>query len=124
MNFPMKRFDLTNVPTPCYVLDETILEQNLEVLGSVQERTGCKIIMALKGFAMFSVFPLIREHLYGIAASSLHEARLGHEEFGREVHVFAPAYKEAEFDELLRYSNHLVFNSFSQWDRFKRQLAG
>ncbi len=90
----------------------------------MQERTGCKIIMALKGFAMFSVFPLIREHLYGIAASSLHEARLGYEEFGREVHVFAPAYKEAEFEELLRYSNHIIFNSFSQWNRFKRQLAG
>ena len=93
------------------------------VLDSVQERTGCKIIMALKGFAMFGVFPLIREHLCGVAASSLHEARLGYEEFGREVHVFAPAYREAEFDELLAYSNHLVFNSFSQWHRFKPRLS-
>ncbi len=116
-------FDLSNVPTPCYVLDEARLIQNLAVLDAVQERTGCKIIMALKGFAMFSVFPLIREHLRGVAASSLHEARLGYEEFGREVHVFAPAYREAEFDELLAYSNHLVFNSFSQWQRFKPRLT-
>ena len=120
----MTTFNLTTVPTPCYVLDETILEQNLGVLDGVQERTGCKIIMALKGFAMFGAFPMIREHLYGIAASSLHEARLGHEEFGREVHVFAPAYKEEEFEELVSYSNHIVFNSFSQWNRFKPQLAG
>ena len=116
-------FDLSNVPTPCYVLDEARLIQNLAVLDAVQERTGCKIIMALKGFAMFGVFPLIREHLRGVAASSLHEARLGYEEFGREVHVFAPAYREAEFDELLAYSNHLVFNSFSQWQRFKPRLT-
>ena len=115
--------DLSNIPTPCYVLDEARLMQNLAVLDAVQERTGCKIIMALKGFAMFSVFPLIREHLRGVAASSLHEARLGYEEFGREVHVFVPAYRETEFDELLTYSNHLVFNSFSQWQRFKPRLA-
>jgi carboxynorspermidine decarboxylase len=116
-------FDLTNVPTPCYVLDEESLAGNLNVLDTVQARTGCKIIMALKGFAMFGAFPLIREHLWGVAASSLHEARLGYEEFGREVHVFAPAYREAEFDELVACSDHIVFNSFSQWDRFKPRLA-
>jgi len=115
-------FDLTTVPTPCYVVDEPGLIRNLEVLNSVQKRTGCKIIMALKGFAMFGVFPLIRQHLWGVTASSLHEARLGYEEFGREVHVYAPAYKETEFEELLAYSNHLVFNSFSQWNRFKPLL--
>jgi len=120
----MTTFDLTTLPTPCYVLDETILMQNLGVLDSVQERTGCKIIMALKGFAMFAVFPLIRRHLCGVAASSLHEARLGYEEFGKEVHVFAAAFKEPEFAELLSYSSHLVFNSFSQWNRFRPQVAG
>jgi carboxynorspermidine decarboxylase len=117
-------FDLTTVPTPCYVLDESSLARNLKVLDTVQERTGCKIIMALKGFAMFGVFPLLRDHLWGVAASSLHEARLGREEFGKEVHVFAPAYREAEFDELLALSNHLVFNSFSQWHRFKPRMSG
>lgn len=116
-------YDLTTAPTPCYVLDEARLIRNLAVLDEVQERTGCRIIMALKGFAMFSVFPLIRQHLRGVAASSLYEARLGYEEFGGEVHVFAPAYREAEFDELLTYSHHLVFNSFSQWRRFKPRLA-
>ena len=116
-------FDLDNVPTPCYVLDEARLLQNLAVLDDVQQRTGCRIILALKGFAMFGVFPLIREYLRGVAASSLHEARLGYEELGGEVHVFAPAYRETEFSELLSYSHHLVFNSFSQWQRFKPRLA-
>ena len=111
-------FDLTNVSTPCYVVDEPTLVRNLKVLDSVQERTGCKIIMALKGFAMFGVFPLIRQYLWGVTASSLHEARLGYEEFGKEVHVYAPAYKETEFEELLTYSNHIIFNSLSQWNRF------
>jgi carboxynorspermidine decarboxylase len=111
--------DIHTIPTPCYVCDEAALERNLKVLDSVQKKTGAKIIMALKGFAMFSVFPLIREVLHGTAASSLDEARLGFEEFGKEVHVCAPAYREDEFKELLGYSNHIVFNSFSQWNRFK-----
>ncbi|MFC1815336.1 carboxynorspermidine decarboxylase [Thermodesulfobacteriota bacterium] len=113
------QIDIQNLPTPCYVCDETALERNLKILDSVQKRTGCKIIMALKGFAMFSVFDLIREYLYGTSASSLDEARLGFEAFGQEVHVCAPAYPEHQFEELLSYSDHIVFNSFSQWDRFK-----
>ena len=112
-----------DIPTPCYVIDEVALEKNLQVLDSVQRRTGCKIIMALKGFAMFSVFPLIREYLHGVTASSLDEAQLGFREFGGEVHVFAPAYRESEFDELLGYTHHLVFNYFSQWNRFKGWVA-
>jgi len=114
--------DLTRLPTPCYVVDQTILERNLEILDSVQKRSGCKIIMALKGFAMFSVFPIIRRYLQGIAASSVDEARLGFEEFGKEVHVCAPAYRDSEFNELLNFSSHIVFNSFSQWNRFKSSL--
>lgn len=108
-----------NLQTPCYLVDEAALKHNLEVLDTVQRRTGCRIIMALKGFAMFRVFPLIRRYLRGVAASSPDEARLGFEEFGGEVHMFAAAYKETEFAELLQYSDHLVFNSFSQWRRFK-----
>jgi len=115
--------DLKDLPTPCYVIDEPALVRNLEILDAVQKRTGCKILMALKGFAMFGVFPLIRQRLRGVAASSLHEARLGREEFGREVHVYAPAYREEEFDELLACCDHIVFNSFSQWRRFKPRLA-
>lgn len=112
------------IPTPCYVCDEAALERNLKILDSVREKTGCKIIMALKGFAMFSVFPLIRRYLHGTTASSLDEARLGFEEFGKEVHVCAPAYREDEFKELLGYSDHIVFNSFSQWNRFKPVVQG
>ncbi len=116
------QLDTQNLQTPCYVVDEAALKRNLEVLDAVQRRTGCRIIMALKGFAMFRVFPLIRRYLCGVAASSLDEARLGFEEFGGEVHLFAAAYKEAEFDELPRYADHLVFNSFSQWQRFRPLL--
>jgi carboxynorspermidine decarboxylase len=115
--------DWGDLPTPAYVVDEAALERNLSILSSVQERSGCKIIMALKGFAMFSLFPQIRSHLHGIAASSLDEARLGAEEFGKEVHVFSPGYRDSEFEELLGYADHLVFNSFSQWDRFKPAIA-
>ncbi len=111
--------DWADIPTPAYVVDEAALERNLAVLSSVQDRTGCRIIMALKGFAMFSLFPQIRRHLQGVAASSVDEARLGWEEFQKEVHVFSPGYRESDFDELLRYADHLVFNSFAQWDRFK-----
>ena len=114
--------DTTQIETPCYIVDEAALERNLVILDSVQKRTGCKIIMALKGFAMFSVFPLIRQYLSGVAASSLHEARLGVEEFTGDVHVCAPAYIESEFDELLSYCNHMVFNSFSQWNRLKGKV--
>lgn len=112
-------FDLNDIPTPCYVIDESALERNLDILDAVQRRSGCRILMALKGFAMFSVFPTIRRRLRGVAASSLYEARLGRETFGGEVHVYAPAFRDDEFDELLRYADHLVFNSFSQWRRHR-----
>lgn len=111
--------DLTAIPTPCYVIDKTALKGNLEILSSVQEKTGCKILLALKAFAMFSVFPFIHNYLAGTAASSLDEARLGHEEFKGETHVYAPAFKEEEFEQILQYADCINFNSFSQWRRFK-----
>ena len=121
---PEAAYTLDTVPTPCYVLDEPALSENLAVLSEVQRRTGCRILLALKGFAMFGVFDAIRRHLHGVSASSLHEARLGFEEFEKQVHVCAPAYRDDEIDELLSYADHLVFNSFSQWRRFKdRALA-
>jgi len=89
--------DFSILPTPCYVLDEDLLRQNLMVLQSVQTRTGCRILLALKGFSMFATFPLIGQYLAGITASSLFEARLGFEEMGKEVHIYAPAYIEADF---------------------------
>lgn len=114
--------DAKAVPTPSYILDEAAFQHNLEILDAVQERTGCKVLLALKGFAAFSLFPLIRQHLSGVAASSIDEARLGFEEFGDEVHISSPAYREEEFDLLLKYSDHVVFNSFSQWDRFRPKV--
>lgn len=106
-------------PSPAYVVDLGRLRHNLAILEEVQKRSGAKILMALKAFAMWSVFPLIRETLHGVCASSPWEARLGREEFGREVHSFAAAFKESDVLELLSISNHLVFNSFNQLERFR-----
>ncbi len=114
--------DVTKLPTPCYIVDERLLIKNLEILDSVQKRTGCKILLAQKGFSMHSVYPLIGKYLNGVTSSSLFEARLGFEKMGKEVHVYAPAYIEEEFDELLKYSDHMVFNSFHQWDKFKDKV--
>jgi carboxynorspermidine decarboxylase len=114
--------NLNDIPTPCYVVDAAAIERNLVILDSVQKRTGCRILLALKGFAMFSMFPLIRKYLSGITASSLYEARLGYEAFSKEVHVCAPAYIESEFQDLLTFCDHVVFNSFSQWKRFRQTV--
>lgn len=115
--------DVSKLVTPCYVVDEAKLAANLARLDEVQQRTGCKILLALKGFSMFSTFPQIAKVLQGSAASSLNEARLGFEEFKREVHVYAPAFRADEFDEILNYANHLVFNSFAQWHGYKARVA-
>ena len=114
--------DFSTISTPCYVVDERLLIKNLEILHSVQQRTGCSILLALKGFSMHSVFPLVGKYLKGITSSSLFEARLGFEKMGKEVHVYAPAYIDEEFDELLHYCDHIVFNSFDQWNRFKDKV--
>ncbi|HAE62758.1 MAG TPA: carboxynorspermidine decarboxylase [Eubacteriaceae bacterium] len=114
--------DFNKVPTPCYVIDESLIIKNLEILKSVQDRTGCKILLALKGFSMHALFPLIGQYLKGITSSSLFEARLGYEEMGKEVHAYAPAYVAEDFDELLGYVDHLVFNSFDQWIKYKDKV--
>jgi len=106
-------------PSPAYVVDLGRLRHNLAILDDVQKRSGAKILLALKAFSMWSVFPIIRETLYGVCASSPWEARLGREEFDREVHSFAAAFKERDVVELLPLSNHLVFNSFNQLERFR-----
>jgi carboxynorspermidine decarboxylase len=106
-------------PSPAYVVDLGRLRHNLAILDHVQQKSGAKILLALKAFAMWSVFPIIRETLHGVCASSPWEARLGREEFGREVHSFAAAFKESDVAELLQISNHLVFNSFNQLERFR-----
>jgi carboxynorspermidine decarboxylase len=106
-------------PSPAYVVDLGRLRHNLAILDEVQKRSGARILMALKAFAMWGVFPIIRETLQGVCASSPWEARLGKEEFGREVHSFSAAFKESDVVELLSISNHLVFNSFNQLERFR-----
>lgn len=114
--------DFSCLPTPCYIVDERLLRKNLEILHSVQERTGCSILLALKGFSMYSVFPLVGQYLKGVTSSSLFEARLGFEEMGKEVHVYAPAFIEEDFDQLIKYCDHIVFNSFGQWKKYKDKV--
>lgn len=115
--------DYRDLPSPCYVVDEEALQRNLSILKSVQERTGAKILLALKGFAMHRVFPLLKTALDGTAASSVNEAKLGRELFGGELHVCSPAYSEADLDELLPLVDHLVFNSVPQLRRHQARVA-
>lgn len=112
-------FDPTRVPSPCFVVDEAALENNLRTLAHVQTQSGAYILLALKAFALFHLAPLISRYLSGTCASGLHEARLGREEFGGKVHTFSVAYKEIDLKEILSISNHIIFNSFSQWQRFQ-----
>ncbi len=111
------------VDTPAYVVDLEALRGNLRILADVQSRAECQILLALKGFAMWSVFPEVARYLSGVAVSSPHEARLGREQMGKQVHAYAPAYSEADLEEILRYSDHVVFNSFSQWRRLRPVVA-
>jgi carboxynorspermidine decarboxylase len=119
----MERDDLVEIikqtPTPAYVVNLDDLKRNLAILDSVQKRTGATIMLALKGFAMFGVFPQIQKTLKGVCASGPHEAQLGREEFKGEVHGFAPAFKKSDMDEMIRFCDHLVFNSFNQWHQHR-----
>jgi carboxynorspermidine decarboxylase len=125
-------FDPTRVPSPCFVVDEVAVENNLKILNRVQQESGAKVLLALKAFSMFSLAPLITQYLSGTCSSGLHEALLGYEEFGgnkkgakhtadghKEMHVFSPAFTEPDLKELLTFSDHIVFNSFNQWQRFQ-----
>lgn len=105
---------IDQVPTPAYVIDEAKLVKNLEILKSVQDRTGCKVLLAQKAYSMYATYPLISQYLTGTTASGLYEAKLGREEFGGEVHVFAPAFKDADLEEILEIADHIVFNSERQ----------
>ncbi len=117
---------LEQVSTPAYILEEDKLIKNLEILKRVQEESGCKILLAQKCFSMFHVYPLIGQYISGCTASGLYEARLGFEEMKKENHVFSPAYKEEDFDEILSYCDHIIFNSVNQLCKFKEkcQKAG
>lgn len=120
---PVDSVDWAAIPSPAFVLDESRLRRNLALISHVQRESGAQIIVAFKGFSMWSAFPVLREYgIIGATASSLNEARLAREEMQGEVHVYAPAYSDAEFPAVLELADHLVFNSFSQWERFKPQV--
>lgn len=122
----MEQFTAPGLKTPYYLVDDSLLIQNLEILKDVSEKAGCKILLAQKAFSMFDTYPLLRQYLAGTTASGLYEARLGHEKFGGETHVFSPAYRSEEFDEILRYADDIVFNSPAQIRKFgeKAKAAG
>jgi len=111
-----------NIPSPCYVCEESKLEENLKLMQYVQEQAGVEIILALKGFSMWSTFPLIKQYLKGATSSGVWEARLAREEMGGDVHVFSPAYKPKDIEQLLGLVNHMSFNSLGQWQRYKDQI--
>ena len=117
-----RAIDVSRVETPCFVTDLGALEANLEILADVQQRAGCTILLALKGFAQWSTFPLVRRYLAGATSSSVAEARLAREELGGQVHAYAPAYSDDDIRELVTLADHVVLNSPAQWRRHRAQL--
>jgi len=115
-------YDLTQLNTPCYLIDRGLLQKNLDVLDRVQKDTGCEILLALKSYAAWSTFDQIKQVLCGCAASSLHEAKLSAEFFGKQIHLCAPAYRDDDMVEYLKVVDHIVFNSANQWKRYKEQV--
>ncbi len=114
----MNHTNKKNLPSPCWLLEETLLKKNLELVEDIKKRTGAKVLLALKGYALWKSFPLIKPYLDGCCASGLHEAKLAHETFSKEVHTYSPAFKEEEIEEIAQISHHLVFNSPTQFRRF------
>lgn len=117
----MREEIFARVPTPSYVTDEALLKQNLEILAGVKRDTGCHILLAQKAFSMYHFYPLIKKYLDGATASGLFEARLAHEEMGGENHIFSPAYKECEIDEIISLCDHIVFNSVNDYERYAKK---
>lgn len=114
--------DFNSIPSPCFLMDERLLIKNLELMKKVKDESGCTLILALKGFSMSSVFPLIGKYLDGAASSSLNESRLCFEEMKTKSHIYAPIYKEEEFSEMKKYAKHFTFNSLSQWEKYKDKV--
>lgn len=115
--------NISEIKSPAYVLEMKLLKKNLELIKSVQDQAGVSIILALKGFAMWRVFPLVAQYLKGATASSLWEARLIFEEMGKKAHTYSPAYLPNDFAEILQYSSHITFNSINEFHRYKNQVA-
>ncbi len=116
--------DIKKIPSPCFVLEEQLLRNNLQLIDRVQREAGVQIILAFKGFAMWSAFPIVREYLSGATASSLNEARLCFEEMGVKSHTYAVAYTPRDFGKILQYSSHITFNSITQYKRYQKKVAG
>ncbi|MDA3817225.1 MAG: carboxynorspermidine decarboxylase [Prolixibacteraceae bacterium] len=114
--------DFSKVPSPCFVLDEHLLENNLKLIASVQKRAGVDIILAFKGFAMWGVFPLVKKYISSTTASSLNEARLANEVFGAPAHTYAPVYTKKDFPDIIESSSHITFNSLTQFERFSPMI--
>ena len=114
--------DYTQIPSPCYVMEERLLRRNLELIRSVQDRAGVTIILAFKAYALWKSFPIIREYIGHSTASSVAEAQLAFEEMGSPAHTYAPSYTDDEFPSFLRYSSHITFNSLTQFERFYPQV--
>src|SRR3954462_10974505 len=117
-----RAIDVSQLETPCFVTDLGALEANLAILADVQQRADCTILLALKGFAQWSTFPLVRRYLAGATASSIAEARLAREELGGEVHAYAPAYSDDDMRELVILADHIVLNSPAQWRRHRARI--
>lgn len=116
--------NIDKIPSPCYVMEETLLRRNLELIRGVARRADVEIILAFKAFALWRSFPIFREYINSTTASSLFEARLAKEEFGNKAHTYSPAYTEEEFEDILACSSHITFNSLSQYQRFAQQVKG
>lgn len=110
--------DYSQIPSPCYIIDEERFRNNLKLIRKVADESGAEIILAFKGFAMWGVFPVFREYFSGASASSPHEARLSFEELGSRAHTYSPVYKQETFPEIMRYSSHITFNSLAQYYKF------
>lgn len=115
--------DIAKIPSPCFVLDEASLRRNLRLIDRVQKEAGVQIILAFKGFAMWSAFPIVREYLGGATASSLSEARLCFEEMKIKAHTYSVAYLPREFGQIMKYSSHITFNSIWQYRRYQKRVA-
>ena len=110
--------DIDKIPSPCYVMDESLLRKNLSLIKNVADKAGVEVILAFKSFAMWKSFPIFREYIRYTTASSVYEARLAYEEFGSKAHTYSPAYTETDFPAIMQFSSHITFNSFNQFRRF------
>lgn len=118
----MDKSIFASLETPCYVIDEEMIKHDLEILRGVEEHTGAHILLAQKAFSCYHLYPLISRYVSGTACSGLYEARLGYECMGKENHVFSAAYRESEIDEMISYCDHIIFNSFTQLDRYRSRV--